>query len=350
MFLGFTGDLFLGASPPDDIFSAVSMQFGEDIRLVVNFEGTLSSCNDPLVPARRKISLNSPAELIGHLKDLPIALISVGNNHIGDYGNDVASFTLARLSMDHCVFGAGEAGKPFHLAKYRENDTIVSFANYCTSDTSPLFCNGSRIGPQPLQMAAVAKDLAVLKFESPHKVAIVHWGEEDFHHPRPAHVALGRRLIDSGFDLVIGHHPHSVQGFEHYKHGWIFYSLGNFSFADHTVTIEGSSCSVKWMPRRSWGLVPVFEVLKDSIQLREVKIVRSRRNGKPRLIDSRRLRRKLKGLCNDLATESYWRQYRNWCSREAFRIRLEEFLNNENKVRSIRRKIADSLGLEGSRS
>ncbi|MEZ5146693.1 MAG: CapA family protein [Bacteroidales bacterium] len=41
---------------------------------------------------------------------------------------------------------------------------------------------------------------------------------------------MGRRLIDAGADLIIGHHSHTVQPFEIYKGKYIFYSLGNFVF------------------------------------------------------------------------------------------------------------------------
>lgn len=217
----------------------------------------------------------------------------------------------------------------------------IGFANYCTADTSPLFCSDLRIGPRSLNLRNVPGDLCRLKSTSRYCVALIHWGEEDYYHPRPAHLSLGRKLIDLGFDLVIGHHPHSAQGFEQYRERWIFYSLGNFFFADHSTSIDGRRYSVKWMPRRSWGLVPIFRATDDALELVEVKIVRSSRRGMPKFVTGGYLRRKLGRLSNDLAAENYWRCYRKWSAREALQIRFEEFLNNENKLRTIMRKAAE---------
>ncbi len=64
----------------------------------------------------------------------------------------------------------------------------------------------------------------------------VHKGWEYYHVPQKDAVRKYRRLIDAGASLVIGHHPHVVQGVERYKRGLIFYSLGNFSFGSYTTS------------------------------------------------------------------------------------------------------------------
>jgi len=58
----------------------------------------------------------------------------------------------------------------------------------------------------------------------------VHWGSEFIHYPSPEQVKLGRQIIDSGAKVVLGHHPHIIQGIERYHGGVIAYSLGNFIF------------------------------------------------------------------------------------------------------------------------
>jgi poly-gamma-glutamate capsule biosynthesis protein CapA/YwtB (metallophosphatase superfamily) len=57
-----------------------------------------------------------------------------------------------------------------------------------------------------------------------------HWGDERSYIPNNVQKSLGRFTIDSGADLVVGHHPHVVQGIEEYKGKFIVYSLGNFMF------------------------------------------------------------------------------------------------------------------------
>ena len=63
----------------------------------------------------------------------------------------------------------------------------------------------------------------------------VHAGSEYVHQPTLAIAQQYRALIDAGADLVIGHHPHVIQGVERYRDGVIAYSLGNFSFSTYSV-------------------------------------------------------------------------------------------------------------------
>jgi len=58
----------------------------------------------------------------------------------------------------------------------------------------------------------------------------LHWGTELSEYPSPEQVALAHSLIDAGVDVILGHHPHVLQGIERYNSGLIFYSLGNFIF------------------------------------------------------------------------------------------------------------------------
>ena len=61
-------------------------------------------------------------------------------------------------------------------------------------------------------------------------VVLIHWGIERDEMPQEYQRALARRYIDAGADLVIGSHPHVLQGIEYYKGKPILYSLGNFVF------------------------------------------------------------------------------------------------------------------------
>ena len=61
-------------------------------------------------------------------------------------------------------------------------------------------------------------------------LACCHWGIEKDNYPENYQQQLGRKCIDWGVDLVIGHHPHVLQGIEEYKGRYIIYSLANFCF------------------------------------------------------------------------------------------------------------------------
>lgn len=61
-------------------------------------------------------------------------------------------------------------------------------------------------------------------------VVSFHWGKEGQTTPEPYQVVVAHRAIESGAHIVVGHHPHRIQGIEFYKGGVILYSLGNFLF------------------------------------------------------------------------------------------------------------------------
>ena len=61
-------------------------------------------------------------------------------------------------------------------------------------------------------------------------VVSIHWGVEGSNHPRVEEINLAKKLIDNGADIIMGHHPHVLQGIEIYNSKPIFYSLGNFIF------------------------------------------------------------------------------------------------------------------------
>ena len=61
-------------------------------------------------------------------------------------------------------------------------------------------------------------------------VIMLHWGVEAAYSPTERQKNIARNLVDAGADLIIGAHPHRVQGVEFYKGKPIFYSLGNFQF------------------------------------------------------------------------------------------------------------------------
>ena len=66
--------------------------------------------------------------------------------------------------------------------------------------------------------------------EDAFKVLYIHWGNEYINRPSAVQKKFAHWLIDAGFDLIIGMHPHVLQGYEMYKGKYIFYSLGNCVF------------------------------------------------------------------------------------------------------------------------
>jgi poly-gamma-glutamate synthesis protein (capsule biosynthesis protein) len=91
-------------------------------------------------------------------------------------------------------------------------------------------------------------------------VAVMHWNYEYEHTPRPDQVALAHRLVDSGAQLVVGHHPHLPYGVEVYNGVPIIYSLGNFIFHPYDLEARDSVVAeirVKGDRLNSLDLVPI---------------------------------------------------------------------------------------------
>ena len=63
-----------------------------------------------------------------------------------------------------------------------------------------------------------------------HVICSLHWGHEYVETPSREQQSLARALVDAGVSLILGHHPHVLQGIEQYSRGLIAYSLGNFVF------------------------------------------------------------------------------------------------------------------------
>lgn len=189
-------------------------------------------------PAEDKtyIFRGKPEALTG-LVHAGIDVVSLANNHTLDHGIDGMLDTrkyLDEYGIAHV--GAGNNAEEAYAPVIKESNGIkVAFVG--TSRVLPVttwkatpYQAGlaeSYAPEQTLQAIEEVEDEAHIT------VVLVHWGIERSDSPEPYQLDLARRYIDAGADLVIGSHPHVLQGFEQYNGKWIAYSLGNFVFAAH---------------------------------------------------------------------------------------------------------------------
>jgi len=158
-------------------------------------------------------------ERIRELKDYGFSYFALANNHITDQGQTGLLETRDNLNK----LGFNYSG---------DGDAKVS-----TSSLQIITIKNKRIALISLSMVYHDFDLAAAKklvSDSRSQVdwiiTNIHWGNEYQSNFNVRQQTVGRELIDSGSDLIIGHHPHVVQGMEIYKNCPIFYSLGNFVF------------------------------------------------------------------------------------------------------------------------
>lgn len=174
------------------------------------------------------------------LNELGIDIVTLANNHTLDYGEEALLDTITTLEHGKIPFvGAGSnldhAKQPYI---------------YDHGEKKIAFLAASRVIPVPEWNATHSKpgllttyDPAILldeikqaKSKNDYVVVYVHWGIEREEYPKEYQRNLGRQYIDAGADIVIGSHPHVLQGIEFYNGKPIVYSLGNYIFNRRTYT------------------------------------------------------------------------------------------------------------------
>lgn len=182
----------------------------------------------------------APAHFEG-LKNSGFNMFSLGNNHTLDYG-PVALRDTVKL-LDEAGFyhaGAGPKGTEKEFTYIQKNGLTVAFMAatdlYVAEPGDEVFTVYDALKDAPLapRIKAAAKKADVV-------IVSLHWGKEYSHYPEEYMKKIARACVDAGADLVIGHHPHVLQGVEKYKGAIILYSLGNFVF-DQREEKQKESC------------------------------------------------------------------------------------------------------------
>lgn len=162
-------------------------------------------------------------------------LFSLANNHSYDAGlqgiKDSIALMRRTTNQERPLWWAGtgesssEARKHLVFQPPGKNLRIAFFAVGNSG-------YGGRVGS--LHDKTLLERLTAARAEADVVLVSIHHGPEYVHVPYASTVKKFHALIDAGADLVIAHHPHVVQGVERYGKGFIFYSLGNFSFGSKT--------------------------------------------------------------------------------------------------------------------
>ncbi len=187
----------------------VQPYFATDDLTIVNFEGTLT---DRGTREDKTFAFRGKPEYTKILTEGSVEAVTLANNHSSDYGQ--VSLEDTRKYLD-------EAGVVWFE---NLNTRVIDVKGVKVGLVGLYALNGSAEGNLPKAMEQVKADGA--------QVIIVqaHWGIESRNYPTGDQVSLARAAIDAGADLVIGHHPHVLQGVERYKGKMIAYSIGNFCF------------------------------------------------------------------------------------------------------------------------
>lgn len=208
----------------------------------------------------------SPPEALPAFVDAGFDLVNLANNHSNDMGTEGLLDTFDALDKAGIKrFGAGrdaaEAFRPVIVEKNGIRIAFLGFSRVVPEQSWKAGINHPGVADTYSYVPAVAAIEAARK-DADLVVVSAHWGVERNSKPEPYQTELAHRFIDAGADLVVGHHPHVLQGIESYKDKWIAYSLGNFIFTTNAVkeTLETIVLQATCTKERSCSLnaVPIF--------------------------------------------------------------------------------------------
>lgn len=190
----------------------------------------------------KKYTFRAPIETAAALKETGFTHMSLANNHMMDYGASGLTSTLTALDDAGLNFaGAGENIKEARKISFTEiKGKKIAFLSFSKTYPIEFYAGNKRAGTAPGYKKFITYDLKKAASEADIVIVAFHWGGEKLEHPRAYQKELARLSIDAGADIVIGHHPHVLQGIERYKEGVIFYSLGNFAFGSYSPSSRES--------------------------------------------------------------------------------------------------------------
>lgn len=196
---------------PGYFFQNVKDIFTADDLTVANMEGTLTTSNDR---QQKTFAFKGNPSYTEILTQGGVEATNLANNHSHDYGDQSYEDTI----------------------QYLEADGITTFGYDRTAVMDVKGIKVGLIGIYELKdglgrQQQVIDTIREVKDQGAQVIIVsFHWGTEKSNIPDDIQKTLAHLAIDQGADLVVGHHPHVLQGIEKYQGKNIVYSLGNFCF------------------------------------------------------------------------------------------------------------------------
>ena len=192
---------------------------------IVNFEGTLT--DSTYVPSNKKENqflFSAPPSYVSMLSDNGVEAVALENNHIMDHGEDAYQDTKDALTDAGIVYSNST-----EVGVIEVKGVEIAMLSYLCIDRYDSLWD------------KVPADIQAAKEKYPIVICNFHWGNEKDYSPTNNQIRMGRLAVDSGADLVLGHHSHRLNPIEQYKGVYICYSLGNFCFAGNSKPSDMSS-------------------------------------------------------------------------------------------------------------
>lgn len=213
----------------------VDIMTSSDI-MVANSEFTVSDRGTPL---NKRYTFKASPNRLSIYREMGVDIVSIANNHVYDYGED-AFFDMLKYFKEYDISYVGggrnifEAKAPYYfvlngykiafIAASRAEKFVIT--PEATSDSSGVFW--------AYDPTLLIETISEVKKDSDYVILLIHWGMEDSYVLEDVQMNTGRKYIDSGADLIIGSHAHTLQGMEFYNDKLIAYNLGDFIFNRET--------------------------------------------------------------------------------------------------------------------
>ena len=200
--------------------------FLDDDFTIANLECVLS---DYSVPTDKNFVFRAVPEYVNILTEGGVDFVTLGNNHVLDYGEQGYADTKAALD------GAGIAYAG------RDEWTICKTGDLTIGVYAVSF--GS--------VASIQAGIQALKDNGAEFIiACLHWGDEGSYDVNALQYEQGHAAIDAGADIVMGSHPHTLQPYEIYNGHYIYYSMGNWTFGGNTDPRDKDTVMVRFTVER----------------------------------------------------------------------------------------------------
>jgi hypothetical protein len=237
-------------------FAELDVQLRSDV-LVGNLETPVIESLPQTSPIGSKFRFGAGRSDVQMLADAGFAVLSLANNHYYDLRAE-GQLQSPKVLSDVGILPIGASRTetpPYRVESHEAKGWKIGFISVTNRINTPV----STAAPTPdkpqvpyIELVDMPDTLLPLveQARASHDLIIVavHWGDEYAEAPNVYQQKVARALIDGGVDMLIGHHPHVLQGVEQYKDGLIAYSLGNFLF-EHTGEIPRLTgvLRTKWM-------------------------------------------------------------------------------------------------------
>lgn len=194
------------------IFKNLYEVTSQDTLTIVNLETTFTETDGG--QQDKTYVFKAPYDYVNILHEGSIEAVTIANNHANDYLEQGRNDNIRTL-YDNDIIISGEE----YAGSYEVNGVTIGLLGYTVFHTK---FNFNKAIERDIQYMRKMYDIVIVNF---------HWGHEKEYYADRGQTQLGQKAIDLGADLVVGHHPHVINGIECYKGKYIVYSMGNCAFA-----------------------------------------------------------------------------------------------------------------------